>query len=104
MKLVSNHLSHFFCRIESNPIPPYVELNEYKPAIVELQPITTIPESDKIMLEVLQEYLPYERNAGLIPIDFEERVRMYPETFRAFKRYIPDEKWPEIQRILDTIE
>ena len=50
---------------------------------------TPLRDNEKnLMLEVLQEYLPSERNGGWIPHNMEERKKMYPEAFSELKNYI----------------
>ena len=39
------------------------------------------------MLEILKKWIPYERNNGWIPIDRNERAKMYPEAFEEMKKY-----------------
>lgn len=56
--------------------------------VVEYIP-TPIKEGEKnIMLEILQKYIPTERNGGWIPYNLEDRKRIYPEAYKDLDEYI----------------
>ncbi|WP_146088579.1 hypothetical protein [Lacrimispora xylanisolvens] len=61
--------------------------NEIKSITVhEPTPITA--DENNIMLNVLEEYLPFERNGGWIQYDLERRKLIYPKAFDELKKYM----------------
>jgi len=64
------------------------KLNDYNSMFLQYMP-TPINDGEKnLMLEILQKYIPSDRNGGWIPYDFEERKALYPEAFRELEHYI----------------
>jgi hypothetical protein len=58
------------------------------PLIIEYSPETNPKTLQNIMIEVLQKYLPFERNMGWIPFSVDKRKQIYPEAFNDLEKYM----------------
>ncbi|MCL2426243.1 MAG: ATP-binding protein [Oscillospiraceae bacterium] len=63
-------------------------ISKDNPLAIEYIPKPIGDTEKNILMEILQKYLPFERNGGWIPLDIDERKRIYPEAFEELKRYM----------------
>jgi hypothetical protein len=47
-------------------------------------------EERNLILELLHEYIPANKNGGWIPFDIDERKKLYPKAFSELGRYMQD--------------
>jgi len=73
--------------------PPFgLDLTKEIDLIVQYAPENPCNSIEKnLMLEVLREYLPVEKNKGWIPFDKKERINTYRKAFSELKKYMPED-------------
>lgn len=65
-----------------------ITLSDEYPIVIRYKPTLPVPENRNLMLKVLKKYIPVEINQGLIPVNIDERKRMYPEAFKELEKYM----------------
>jgi hypothetical protein len=71
-----------------NGDPPLgLDVSSKLPLIVECVSVT---QEENIALELLREYIPFDKNHGWIPFNIDERKKMYPKVFSELERYTGD--------------
>lgn len=63
-------------------------LSDEVPIVIRYKPELPIIENKNLMLKVLRKYIPSEVYQGLIPIDINKRMDMYPKAFDELAKYM----------------
>lgn len=90
LKKIAGVSEDYYVRTRSISFPkqPPIELENEFPIIIRYTPCLPVDEDKNLMLKVLRKYIPAKVNQGLIPVDIDERKKMYPKAFKELAKYM----------------